>query len=188
MATFGRTPTPPNDPPLPLSRKDFFDLSVQLREWAAELALLDPRRVNLPQCHKFNGWLQHVRRYAPLQTRLASMKGARPVARWQVVTLVAVAWAIIILALMGRAERFVTLVLLNSAALTFLFAFLVPQSLYGTTVEQIEGKLLRVVVALEEMLVANEPGFTEAVYFATRDNLAEARRELRLQIDLAHRD
>jgi hypothetical protein len=65
--------------------------------------------------------------------------------------------------------------------------YFVPERLYGTTVELLEGKVLRVVDELDRMLQANEIGFTEAAFFKVRDNLSAARRELREQIDLAHR-
>jgi hypothetical protein len=185
---FGRTRGPQPDGALPLSRKAFFDLSVELRQWANDLARLDPRRVNLKECHRFNARLAELRRYEPLRSRLAALQPARPVARWQVLTLVLAVWAIVFLLLLGRMDRMAQVFMLNGMALTVLAFFMVPASLFGTTVELLEGKLLRVVTALEEMLTQNEPGFTEAAYFSARENLAAARRELREQIDLAHRE
>ncbi|MCC6457318.1 MAG: hypothetical protein IT328_20355, partial [Caldilineaceae bacterium] len=41
--------------------------------------------------------------------------------------------------------------------------------------------------SLEQMLQADELGFSEAAYFRVKENLESARRDLREQIDLAHR-
>ena len=66
-------------------------------------------------------------------------------------------------------------------------AFFVPERLYGTTIELLEGKVLRVVDALEHVLQSEELGFTEAVYFHVKEDLQASKQELRQQIDLAHR-
>ncbi|MGL4651130.1 MAG: hypothetical protein ACRC1H_17120 [Caldilineaceae bacterium] len=188
MSTPAANRAPQPTPPLPLTRKAFFDLALELRQWAAELARLDPRHIHLKECHRFNAWLKEQRRYAPLQVQLAAMKPARPVARWQVLTLLMLAWAIVILLLMGRVDRLVIIVLLNGAALTLLASLMAPASVFGTTVEEIEGKLLRVVTVLDELLAQNAPGFSEGAFFQVREHLQAARRELREQIDLAHRE
>ena len=65
--------------------------------------------------------------------------------------------------------------------------YLLPERLYGTTIELLEGKLLRIVDTLDGLLAENKLGFTEAAFFQVKDNLEAARRELRQQIDLAHR-
>jgi len=70
---------------------------------------------------------------------------------------------------------------------TLLLLFFVPERMYGTTIELLEGKVLRIVDALEQVLVADELRLSEAAYFRVKDNLEQARRELRQQIDLAHR-
>jgi hypothetical protein len=44
-----------------------------------------------------------------------------------------------------------------------------------------------VVDVLDELLHTKELGLTEAAFFRVKENLEEARRELREQIDLAHR-
>ena len=46
---------------------------------------------------------------------------------------------------------------------------------------------LRVVDELERILLEGDTGFTPAAFFQVKENLTEARRELRQQIDLAHR-
>jgi len=173
--------------PLPLTRKIIYDLSLELRQWASDLARCDPSRVNLQECHRFNAWLRKIRGHETLATQLVGMKGARPVARWQVLTLLVVAWGVVALALLGRVERNVMVVVLNGAVFSLLAVSMAPAAFFGTTVEQLEGKLLRVVELLEAMLSDNSPGFSEGAYFSTRANLEAARRELREQIDLAHR-
>ncbi len=73
----------------------------------------------------------------------------------------------------------------------FLFAllllFFLPQRLYGTTIELLEGKVLRIVELLEIALQSGDIEFTEAAYFQVKDHLSAAKDELRQQIDLAHR-
>lgn len=65
--------------------------------------------------------------------------------------------------------------------------FFIPERIYGTTTELLEGKVLRIVEALEDLHQSEELGFSEAVYFRVREDLQIAKRELRQQIDLAHR-
>ena len=65
--------------------------------------------------------------------------------------------------------------------------YFLPESLYATTVELLEAKVLRIVEALEELLISQEMEVTEAVFFKIKENLNTARRELRQQIHLAHR-
>ena len=172
---------------LTLKRKDYYDLTLELRGYATELAAMDPRRVNLPQCHKFNAFLRRVRAYDRLAPALADMRGARPVARWQVATLVLVIWLFVSLAMIGRGERLLYTMLANGLILSFITLYLVPERVFGTTIEEIEGKVLRVVLRLEELLTDESLALTEAVFFKARENLDAARRELRQQIDLAHR-
>jgi hypothetical protein len=65
--------------------------------------------------------------------------------------------------------------------------YFIPERVYGTTIELLEGKLLRVVDALDRLLTSGQVEFSEAAFFQVRENLEAARRELRQQIDLAHR-
>ena len=78
-------------------------------------------------------------------------------------------------------------VMIGSWLLTIVAVFFIPESVYGTTTELLEGKVLRVVDVLLEILNSGTMGFSEAAFFRTRENLLKAREELRLQIDLAHR-
>ncbi len=180
-----RRPPPPD--PLRLNRKAFYDLAVECRTYATELANFDQDRVNLKECHRFNAWLAQIRRYERLAERLVSMRSARPVARWQVVTLLVVAWVILALALPGLVSQQWFMVMMGGWLFVIVAAFFIPESLYGTTTELIEAKVLRVVDVLLEILDSGVLEFTEAAFFQTRQNLLDARAELRQQIDLAHR-
>ncbi len=185
---------PGDDPPLgargtvPLTRKEFYDLALQLRAWANDLASSDPRRVNLKICHRFNDWLRQLRTYDRLGPAIADIKGARPIARWQMMTLYAVIWFIVYFWAMGRVQGMALVVLLNGMALGFISFLFIPESVFGTTVEEIEAKSLRIVQTLEGMLARNEVEFSEAAFYKTREALEGAHLELRQQLDLAHRD
>lgn len=180
-----RRPHPPDL--LHFDRKAFYDLAAACRVYAAELANFDQDRVNLKECYRFNAWLTHLRRYDRLAARLAPIAMARPVARWQIVTLLAVIWVLLALALPGVVNRQWYMVLLGGWLFTIVAAFFLPESLYGATIELVEAKVLRVVEILLEMLDSGELEFTEAAFFKARENLLAARAELRQQIDLAHR-
>ncbi len=182
----GRTPDAARF--LPFTPRAFYDLAADCRTYASELARHDPHRVVLPQCHAWNDWLRSLRRYDRLEPRLRGIGRARPVARWQVATLTLLLWLILSLVLAGRGRTLGSALLLNSMVLLFITYYMVPERLYGTTIEEIEGKLLRVVQTLEEMLLRGEIALTEAAYFKAREHLEHARRELREQIDLAHRN
>lgn len=172
----------------PLTRKEFYELAFSIRTYAGELASHDPQRVALKECHRFNRWLAHVRGFDRLAPLLADLKPARPVARWQVMTLYAVFWGIVYLWSIGRVEGLAQLILLNGMALGFIFLFFIPERVYGTTVEEIEGRVLRTVQAMEGILARDEIHFTEAAYFKVREALKQAHYELREQLDLAHRN
>jgi hypothetical protein len=170
-----------------LTRHEFYKLTERCRDYAAELALCDQTRVNLQQCHQFNLWLPQLKAYDRLAQPLQTLRPARPIARWQLLT-IAVVLGIILFNLLpptttrlGRNSFFSGYVVL-----LFLLYFL-PERLYGTTVELIEGKVLRIVDVMEGLLIHGELGFTEAAFFQAKTNLEMARRELRQQIDLAHR-
>lgn len=178
---------PPPPAPRHLDRKTFFDLAAECRTYAAELANFDQDRVHLKECHRFNVWLAHLRRYDRLAPRIAAIPPARPVARWQIVTLLVVVWAILALALPSMVSQQWAMVLLGGWLFTVVAAFFIPESLYGTTTELLEAKVLRVVDILLEMLDSNALGFTEAAFFKTKADLLAAKAELRQQIDLAHR-
>jgi hypothetical protein len=151
------------------------------------LARYDQTRVDLQQCYRFNSWFAEVRAYTQLQAPLRSLRGARPVARWQIMTLAAVLGVILLSALNARLPRMGGALFLSGYFFLLVMLYFVPERIYGTTIEMIEGKVLRVVDALESLLMSGDMGFTEAAFFQAKENLQQARRELRQQIDLAHR-
>ncbi|GIV77178.1 hypothetical protein RY27_30330 [Litorilinea aerophila] len=172
---------------VPLTRKAFYDLAIFCREYAQELARHDQGRVNLKHCHQFNAWLAQLKRYDRLAPRLATLSPARPIARWQLTVLGFGIGFLALLLLPTRFDRLTSSAILYTYLFGLIFFQFLPERLYGTTIELLEGKVLRVVELLEELLVQNELQFTEAAYFQVKENLAEARKELRQQIDLAHR-
>jgi uncharacterized membrane protein YbaN (DUF454 family) len=174
-------------PPVPLTRKEFYDLTVYCRTYAADLARYDQHRVNLKECNRFNTWLAQVKRYDKLNLQLRNLAPARPIARWQIMALLAVLWVILWFALPNRVDRGLTAAMLVGGMGTFVVMMFLPESLYCTTMELLDAKVLRVVDALLELLNSGNMEFTEAVYFRAKENLTAAREELRLQIDLAHR-
>lgn len=182
---FGRQDSPPAS--LPLTRKEFYDLAAACRSYAQELARLEPQKVNLRACHQFNGWLRRVRRYDLLAPRIGDIGYARPIARWQLAILGLIVLAILWGALYGRVDRLVFMLVVNSLAFAVVALFMLPESLYGTTVELIEAKVLRVVTELEGLLLHDTLHFTDAAFFKARENLEAARVELRGQLDAAHR-
>jgi hypothetical protein len=170
---------------VPLNRREFFRLTERCREYAYELARYDQSRVDLAQCHRFNRWLPELKGFDLLEPALRSLKPARPVARWQVMVLTAMFGLLALLVLSSRAIRTTGYLYIFFFGLFILY--FVPERLYGTTIELLEGKVLRVVEALDHLLLHGNLGFSEAAFFQARENLAVARRELRQQIDLAHR-
>ena len=87
----------------------------------------------------------------------------------------------------ARAYRLLSSSFVTTYVFFLFFFYFVPERFYGTTVELIEGKVLRIVEMLEAILQKGDLGFTEAAYFQAKENLQAARTELRQQIDLAHR-
>ncbi len=94
---------------------------------------------------------------------------------------------VLMLALGGRAEPGLRSAFSYGYMFSLLLLFFVPERFYGTTIELLEAKVLRVVDALEQIHQAQDMGFSEAAYFVVKENLEGARRDLREQIDLAHR-
>ena len=174
--------------PRTLTRKELYDLAAYCRTYAMKLAKFDQSRVNLSQCYHFNKWLPGVKAYDLLQPKLASLKPARPINRWQVMTLMALSGLILYFALGRHLSQTTSAIVLYGIAFSLVIVvFFLPERLYGTTIELLEGKVLRVVDAMEQVLQDEELGFTEAAYFKVKEDLEVARRELRQQIDLAHR-
>lgn len=171
-----------------MTRKDFYELAAQCRAYAQELARHDQNRVSLKHCHEFNQWLPVVKSYDLLRPQLATLRPARPIARWQVLILTVVGGLLIFLIVAPRLDQAIgSMVFYGFALSVLLFAFFVPERLYGTTIELLEAKVLRIVDALDNVLARDDLGFTEAVYFRVKEDLQTSRRELRQQIDLAHR-
>lgn len=181
------TTTEGSTTPTRLTRPAFYELAEFCRDYAFELAGYDQTRVNLTQCHQFNNWFSKVRTYTQLAAPLRSVTTARPIARWQVMTLAVVIGFILYIALGTRFPRLAHTFFFSGYFLLLIVLYFVPERLYGTTIEQIEGKVLRVVDALDKILMAGEMDFTEAAFFQVKENLQSARSELRQQIDLAHR-
>lgn len=162
-------------------------MAERCRTLAVELAQHDQSRVNLNQCRQFNAWLPVVRSYDLLAPRLATLRPARPIARWQIMLLGLAAGFVTVGAFGSRLGQDAATMALYAISLALLLLFFVPERIYGTTIELLEGKALRIVDALEQILVADELRLSEAAYYRVKDNLEQARRELRQQIDLAHR-
>ncbi len=171
----------------PLGRADFYRLTERCHTYALELAKLDQTRVYLPECHQFNTWLQELKRYDRLAPLLRTLAPARPIARWQLLVLGGLLGIIIWFALQSRADRLLASGFLTGYSFLVILFYFVPERYYGTTIELIEGKVLRVVETLDAQLQHGDLGFTEAAYFQAKENLQAARAELRQQIDLAHR-
>jgi hypothetical protein len=184
---FKSTQTTPPQGSVPLTRKELYDLAARCRSYAQELARHDQTRVNLPLCHEFNTWLAKVKGYDKLARPLATLQPARPVARWQVMALLVVLGLILIFAMAGRVDRTLASAITSGYFLSMIISYFVPERVYGTTIELLEAKVLRVVDTLDDLLQKQELGLTEAAYFRVKENLETARRELREQIDLAHR-
>lgn len=172
---------------VPLTRKDFYELTDACRTYALELASRDQSRVSLKHCHEFNQWLDTVRSYEQLAPVLRTLKRARPVARWQVMTLAAVFGLVVMLAVGSELSPSMRTLATPLYFFSLLILYFVPERLYGTTIEHIEGKVLRVVEAMEALLLDGSMGFTDAAFFNAKENLRVARKELRQQLDLAHR-
>lgn len=171
----------------PLTRKAFYEQAERCHAYALELAKHDQMRVSLKHCHEFNAWLGELKSYDKLMRPLATLDGARPIARWQVMVLAVVVGVIMLFALPSLMARELATAIIYGYFFSLILLYFVPERLYGTTIELIEAKVLRVVDALDHLLQSNELGLTEAVFFRVKDNLEAARRELRQQIDLAHR-
>ena len=78
-------------------------------------------------------------------------------------------------------------IILFSGTMLIVSNFFIPESVFGTTMELLQGKVLRIVNLLDEMLNSGAMGFSEAAFYQARANLQAAHDELRQQIDLAHR-
>jgi len=180
-------PSPDDNARTPLTRKVFYDLAAETRDIALELARHDQHRVNLDRCYAFNAWLPKVKRYDLLAPRLDDLTPARPVTRRQVIIIGVVLGIFLLLLVPEKVGPVSNRVIAWAYTFSLIFFYFVPERYYGSTVEHLEGKTLRVVVELENLLLTNQFGFSEAAFFQVKENLSTARRELRQQLDLAHR-
>ena len=177
----------PPESTVPLTRKALYDLAADTRRMATDLARYDQHRVDLDQCRLFNAWLPKVKRYDRLAERLADLAPARPISRLQVLVVGAAAGLALLIFIPLQVGRVSGRTIVYAYALSLILFFFIPERFYGTTVELLEGKLLRIVETMEDLLLHGELGFSEAAFFRVKANLIEAKRELRQQLDLAHR-
>ncbi len=170
-----------------LTRKEFYQLAIECREWALDLARHDQHRVVPAQCYAFNRWLQKLKSYERLGDGAGRLTFARPITHWHLMGLAVLVWFLVVL-LFGAELRTPTAqrILGIATAGTLLLFYFLPERFYGTTTEMLEGKVLRVVETLEKILQSQKMEFTEAAYFQVKENLQAARQELRQQIHLAH--
>ena len=169
-----------------LTRKEFYELANQCRERALELALFDQNRVNRQQCRQFNLWLARLKTYDQLAAGVQDISAARPITRYDLMAATVVIWLLSMFLLREQVSMGGNRILAFAMWGLVILLYFLPESLYATTVELLEAKVLRVVEALEALLISQEMDVTEAVFFKIKENLTTARRELRQQIHLAH--
>ncbi len=169
-----------------LTRKEFYELANQCRERALELALFDQNRVNRQQCRQFNQWLARLKTYDQLAAGVQDISAARPITRYDLMAATVVIWLLSMFLLREQVSMGGNRILAFAMWGLVILLYFLPESLYATTVELLEAKVLRVVEALEALLISQEMDVTEAVFFKIKENLNTARRELRQQIHLAH--
>lgn len=167
-----------------LTRKEFFNLATEIHEYAMRLANHDQDSVDRGLCREFNQFLERVRAYDKLGPRLAGLKPARPITRGMVLAVVLGAWLFTALVGIRLLPQIPGLLLLSTFVSLIFAVFLVPPATYGTSVEAIEGSVLVVVEALQDLLEHGDMQFTEAAYFQVRDTLRQAADELRQQVYL----
>ncbi len=170
-----------------LTRKEFYELANQCRERALELALFDQSRVNRQQCRQFNLWLARLKTYDQLAVGVRDINAARPITRYDLMAAAVVLWLLSMFLLREQLSQGGNRILAFGMWGLVILLYFLPESLYATTVELLEAKVLRVVETLEALLISQEMEVTEAVFFKIKENLNTARRELRQQIHLAHR-
>lgn len=167
-----------------LTRKEFYQLAHDCREYALRLATHDQDSVDRKVCHEFNRFRERVATYDQLEKTAASMEPARPVTRWLVITITLAIWLVCVLIATLVLTQLSAGLLLGLTTILIFTVLMVPPRLYGTSVEAVEGRVLLVVEKLQAMLQADELDFSEAVFFQVRDLLREANAELRQQVYL----
>lgn len=172
----------------PLTRKELYELAHECKTYAEELAGHDQSRVSLKHCHEFNRWLPKVQSYDLLAAELSQLKGARPIARWQVMILAALIALLLLLSWPSDSGgQWIRSSVPIALPICLFCIYLIPERVYGTTIELVEAKVLTVVESLEKQLHGNSLEFSEAAFHQVKENLQLARQELRQQIDLAYR-
>lgn len=167
-----------------LTRNEFYKLAHECRDYALRLATFDQDTVQRQVCAEYNLFLQRVRTYDKLREPLAVLKPARPITRAMVLVVVLAVW--LFFSLCGvRLWGSIALLGLGLSTTMIFLVFLIPAGAFGTTVAEVEGRVLVVVETLQHILANNEMGFTEAAFFAVRDVLQQAADELRQQVYLA---
>ncbi len=169
-----------------LTRNEFYKLSHACRAYAQRLALHDQQKVDRQLCLEWNEFQAHVQQFDLLRGALASLRPARPLTRRMVMgafLLLSLLSSLLLAPLLSRSATIAYAVIWPLAALGL---WLIPPARYGASVEQIEGKLLQVVGALQTILETNQLDLSEAVFFQVKEVLAEAQSELRQQVTLAH--
>lgn len=167
-----------------LTRKEFYDLAKECRDYAMRLANHDQDSVDRTLCREFNLYLEHVSSYDRLGPKIAHLKRARGITRAMVLAGVMTFWLAMVLLAGVIGLQFSTLFWMAISVTLIFLVFLIPPAVYGTSVEAIEGRVLVVVQALQDLLEHGDMQFSEAAYFQVRDTLREAGDELRQQVYL----
>lgn len=168
-------------PLVPLTRPLFYKLARRCRDFSAKLATRDHDVVDPEMCAEFNALLKEVQGYDRLAGPLASLRPARPITRQMVLGVTLVLWLLTLFFGGLVLAPIPWIVVLSWSSTAILLVLLIPQGVYGTTVVQIEGRVLAVVEAMQRLLASGEMGFTEAAFFQLRDLLEETAADLRLQ-------
>lgn len=179
---------PPPKPPnlVPLTRHEFYTLAEECRHFSVELARHDQDRVYPKQCKEFNLWLSKVKSYDLLFPALEGLRPARPITRWHLLAAGLLLLFLLLLLIPPRIGRMPGSTLVYGFGFSVLLLYFIPERVYGSTIEMIEAKVLRVVEEMEALLASDRLAFTQAAYFRAKENLEAARRELRQQIHLAN--
>lgn len=167
-----------------LTRKEFYKLAHECRDYAMRLATHDQDAVERGLCREFNQFRAHVASFDQLTGIAAQLEPARPITRWLVLTATAGVWLILVLVATQLGASMPAGLLLGLSTLLVFTAAMIPPRVYGTSVEAIEGRVLLVVEALQRMLLKQDLGFSEAAFYEVRDVLREANAELRQQVYL----
>ncbi len=168
-----------------LDRKEFYKLAHECRDYALRLANHDQDAVDRAVCREFNEFRERVRGYDRLAGPLADLRPALPITRVMVTGATLALWLVLTLVVSRLVGRIVQLLIFSSTSLLVLLVVMIPPRIYGTSVEAIEGRVMVVVKALEQLLENGEMAFSEAAFFVVRDVLREASDELRQQVYLS---